>query len=81
MKNTKAFPALIAIGVGAAAVFGALFAFAVAQTTVGVVMALVAAVLMIAGFSWLSRERRRVRRLEAQYVDAHPDADWQTPSS
>ncbi|CAN5484034.1 protein UsfY [soil metagenome] len=81
MKNTAAFPALIAIGLGAVAVFGALFAFASGNATPGVVLVVVALLLMLGGFSWLARERRRVRRVEAEYVAQHPDAQWQTPSS
>jgi hypothetical protein len=81
MKNTAAFPALIAIGLGAVAVFGALFAFATGHALAGVAFVVVAAVLMLGGFSWLARERRRVRRVEAEYVATHPEADSQTPSS
>ncbi|MDF2822684.1 MAG: UsfY protein [Mycobacterium sp.] len=81
MKNTAAFPALIAIGVGAASVPGSLFTFAAGHVVAGVVWAVIAVLLMVAGFAWLRRERRRVRRVEAEYVKTHPDADWQTPSS
>lgn len=81
MKNTAAFPALIAIGLGAVAVFGALFAFATGQALVGVAIVALAAVLMLGGFSWLARERRRVRRVEAEWVATHPEAELQTPSS
>lgn len=81
MKNTAAFPALIAIGLGAIAVFGALFAFATSHVLVGVVFVVIAAALMLGGFSWLARERRRVRRVEVEYVKTHPEADAQTPSS
>lgn len=81
MKNTAAFPALIAIGVGAAAIFGALFAFAAGHAVAGAVFAVIAVVLMAVGFAWLRRERRRIRSVEADYVKTHPDAEWQTPSS
>ena len=81
MKNTAAFPALIAIGLGAISVFGALFAFATGHVPVGVAFVVIAAVLMLGGFGWLAKERRRVRRVEAQYVATHPGADAQTPSS
>ncbi|CAN5377681.1 protein UsfY [soil metagenome] len=81
MKNTAAFPALIAIGVGVAALFIGLFGFASGRVVLGVVSVVVAVALAAGGFSWLARERRRVRRVEAEYVAQHPGADLQTPSS
>ncbi|CAN5536299.1 protein UsfY [soil metagenome] len=81
LKNTAAFPALIAIGVGVVALFIGLFGFASGQVVLGVVSVVVSVLLAAGGFSWLSRERRRVRRVEADYVAQHPDADIQTPSS
>jgi high-affinity Fe2+/Pb2+ permease len=81
MKNTAAFPALIAIGLGVVALFIGLFGFASGRVLLGVVSVAVAVVLAAGGFSWLARERRRVRRVEAEYVAQHPGADLQTPSS
>ena len=79
-KNTAAMPALIAVGLGSSAVFAALFAFATAHVAAGVVAAVVAGLLMGGGFGWLGRERRRVRRIELNYLKDHPEADAQTPT-
>lgn len=81
MKNTRAFPALIAIGLAVLSLVIGLFGFAAGHPILGVVAVIIAAVLAFAGFGWLSKERRRVRRVEAEYVKTHPDADRQTPSS
>jgi len=81
LKNTTALPALIAVGLGAFAVFIALFMFASGRGPVGVIAAVGAVLLMLAGFGWLKRERRRVRRLEMEYLKLHPDADIQMPAS
>jgi hypothetical protein len=80
-KNTRAMPGLIAVGLSSAAVFIALFAFATSHVTAGVWAAVVAAILFGGGLGWLTRERRRVRRVEVQYVKDHPGTDIQPPSS
>jgi Flp pilus assembly protein TadB len=81
MKNTAAMPALIAIGVGVVAVVVALYFLAAGDAFVCVVAGVLALLLFVAGFGWLAHERRRVRRVEAQFLADHPDADVQTPSS
>jgi archaellum biogenesis protein FlaJ (TadC family) len=81
VKNTAAMPALVSIGLAVVAFCIGLFGFATAHEVVGIVAMLVAAVLAVAGFWWLARERRRVRRVEAEYVATHPGADRQTPAS
>jgi hypothetical protein len=81
LKNTKAFPALIAIGLGVLALVIGLFGFAAGHPPLGIGGVIVAVLLWGAGFGWLSKERRRIRRVEAEYVKTHPDADLQTPSS
>lgn len=80
-KNTRALPALTAIGISAACIFGALFAFAHGSRTPGIILATVAAALLIAGFGWLRHERTRVRHIEAKYIRTHPEADAQPPAS
>ena len=74
-------PGLIAVGVSAAIIFAALFAFATGHVEEGVVSAIVAAVFLVGGLGWLWWESRRVRRIEAEYVEEHPDADLQPPAS
>jgi Flp pilus assembly protein TadB len=81
MKNTAAMPALIAIGVGVVAIVICLYFLAAGDALVSIISGVVALLLIAAGFGWLARERRRVRRLEAQFVAEHPGADLQTPSS
>jgi O-antigen/teichoic acid export membrane protein len=81
MKNTAAMPALIAIGVGVVALVVCLYFLAAGDAAVSIVAGALALLLMLAGFGWLARERRRVRRVEAQFVAEHPGADMQTPSS
>jgi multisubunit Na+/H+ antiporter MnhB subunit len=81
MKNTAAMPALIAIGVGVAALIIGVYLLAAGGVIASIVAGVVALVLIAAGFGWLARERRRVRRAEAQFVAEHRDADLQTPSS
>lgn len=81
MKNTKAFPALVVIAVGVVSLVVGLFGFAAGHPPLGIGAVVVALVLWAAGFAWLSKERRRVRRVEAEYVKTHPGADRQTPSS
>lgn len=81
MKNTAAMPALIVIGLGVVAFFIGLFGFATAHVAVGIGAGLVAVLMWAGGFGWLRRERRRVRRVEADYLEEHPGADAQTPAS
>ena len=80
-KNTRALPALIAIGLSSAVIFTALYAFATGYPTLGILCAIIAAFLLAGGLGWLRRERRRVRRIEVQYVAEHPEADAQPPTS
>lgn len=80
-KNTRALPALTAIGVSSACIFAALFSFANGSPTAGVVFATIAAALLAGGLAWLRRERHRVRRIEAKYLRQHPEADAQPPAS
>lgn len=81
LKNTAAMPALVMIGVAAASVALCLGLIAAGETVAGIVAGVVALLLFVAGFTWLTRERRRVRRVEAQYLQEHPGADAQTPTS
>lgn len=81
MKNTRAFPALVAIALAVLAIVIGLFGFAAGHPMLGVAGVVIAVALGFAGFGWLSKERRRVRRVEAEYVRTHPGADMQTPSS
>lgn len=80
-KNTRALPALIAIGVAAAVIFTALYALASGETTIAILAAVIAAVLLVGGFGWLRMERRRVRRIEIEYARQHPETDAPTPTS
>lgn len=80
-KNTRALPGLIAVGTSSAVIFGAIFAFAVGRETVGLICAVAAAILLAGGLGWLTMERRRVRRVEVEYIKDHPGADIQPPSS
>jgi multisubunit Na+/H+ antiporter MnhB subunit len=81
VKNTAAMPALIMIGVAALCVALCLGLIAAGETVPGIIAGVVSVLLFAAGFSWLTRERRRVRRVEAQYLEEHPEADAQTPTS
>lgn len=67
MKDTLAMPGLVAIFLSTAVIFASLYSFAVDAVTAGVVTAVTAVVLLIGGFAWLERERRRVKRLDRQY--------------
>ncbi len=80
-KNTRAMPALIAVGAASAFIFAALYAFATGYPTIGIVCAVIAAALLTGGLGRLSRERRRVRHIEAEYLRQHPEADAQPPAS
>ncbi|MGY1994514.1 protein UsfY [Mycolicibacterium fortuitum] len=80
-KNTRALPALIAIGMAAATIFTSLYAFATGYPPTGIAAAAISAALLIGGLGWLRRERRRVRRIEIEYVKQHPHADAQIPTS
>lgn len=71
MKDTMAMPGLIAIFISTAVIFASLYAFAIGAATAGVVTAVVAAVLLVSGFVWLERERRRVKRLDLRYTAEH----------
>lgn len=81
MKNTAAMPGIIAIGLAVPAFFIGLYALATSYVVVSVVALVVAAILAVGGLAWLARQRRRVRRVEAEFVREHPDADIQTPAS
>jgi len=81
MKNTAAMPGLVAVGLAVLALVIGLFGFASGSSVAGIVGVVIAAVLAIGGFAWLARERRRVRRVEAEFVAEHPGAEMQTPSS
>lgn len=80
-KNTAAMPGLIAVGLSSAAIFSAIYAFATGRAHGGVMLGAIAALLLVGGLGWLERQRRRVRRVEAQFLREHPDADAQPPAS
>ena len=65
----------------AATIFTSLYAFATGYPTTGIAAAAISAALLIGGLGWLRRERRRVRRIEIEYVKKHPHADAQIPTS
>lgn len=62
----------LAVGVSSAVIFTALFAFATCYVVAGVTAAITAVVLLAGGLAWLECERRRVRRVEVQYLQTHP---------
>ncbi|KMO82507.1 hypothetical protein MCHLDSM_01130 [Mycolicibacterium chlorophenolicum] len=66
-------PGLIAVGVSSALIFTSLFAFAVGHVEAGVIAAVLAVALIVGGLTWLTVERRRVRRIEVIYLQAHPE--------
>lgn len=80
-KDTAAMPGLIAVGLGAAATCIALFAFAAGHHVASVGAGAVTLLLFGGGIGWLGRESRRVRRVEAQFLREHPEADAQPPAS
>lgn len=80
-KNTAVMPGLIAVGLFSAAAFAALYAFATGQAVAGTVLAIIAAALLVVGLGWMEWQRRRVRRVEADFLDQHPGADAQPPAS
>jgi O-antigen/teichoic acid export membrane protein len=81
IKNTAAMPGLVAIVLAVVSAVVCLFFLANGDADVGVIAAAVAVAWAAAGFGWLRRERRRVRRLEAEYLSEHPGAEPQIPSS
>lgn len=82
IKNTAAMPGILAIGLAVPALFIGLYALATAQAVVVVAVSLaIAAILAGVGMAWLAHQRKRVRRVEAQFVRDHPEADAQTPAS
>ena len=81
LKNTAAMPGLISVGLAVVALVIGVFCFAAGEPGTGVISVAAAVLLASAGFGWLARERRRVRRVEAQYLRDHPEADAETPSS
>ncbi|BCO88986.1 UsfY protein [Mycobacterium paraintracellulare] len=80
-KNTAAMPGLIAVGLGAAALCVTLFAVAAGHAAAGAAAAAITLLLFGSGLGWLGRESRRVRRIEARYLQEHPEADAQPPAS
>jgi hypothetical protein len=72
IKYTANAPGLLAVALGVVALAAALFAFAHAQTTVGVFATIAAVLLGGAGLAWLFYTHRRVRHALTQWEVAHP---------
>jgi len=74
MKNGAKSPGLVLLAAGVVAFVICLAAFAQGASSIGVTAAIVALLAAGAGFAWLGMESRRIRDLQREWDDAHPDA-------
>jgi putative Ca2+/H+ antiporter (TMEM165/GDT1 family) len=81
MKDTKNLPALVLLGCALVAFVAALAAHATSNHLVGIGLGCLSAVLFISAGAWLVIESRRVKRIEERWLDDHPEAARQRPSS
>ncbi len=81
MKNTAAMPGLILVAFGVVAFVGCLAALANRQYQPAVICIAVAAVAAAAASIWLYTQRRRVRSVEKDWHDKHPEVQPMTPDS
>lgn len=72
---------LILIAIGVVAVVVSLAAYAVGNSPIGGVAALVAVLAFITGAVWLGWMHRRVRAMEEHYAAEHPSARAEPPAS
>ena len=80
MKNGYNAPGLILVGLGVVSVFVALFGFATRHASVGIGVAVLAALLFVGGLGWVLLVHRRVRQRHGEWLRAHPGADPQPGS-
>lgn len=71
IKYTANAPGLLAVALGVVALAAALFAFAHAQTSVGVFATIAAVLLGGGGLAWLFYTHRRVRHALTEWEIAH----------
>ncbi|BBZ05247.1 UsfY protein [Mycolicibacterium chitae] len=72
MIDVYFWPGLFLLVMGAAAVIGAVASAAYGHSTGFALMAPTAVGATIVGALWIGYERRRVRRIEARWLSAHP---------
>ncbi len=81
MKDNRNMPALVLVGLGVVMFVACLFAFATGNPTVGVVLAILAAIGLLGGGLWLAVAHTRVRRIEERWYAEHPEVIRQEPNS
>lgn len=81
MKDNRNMPALVLVGLGVVMFVACLAGFATGNTGVGVVLAILAAVGLLAGGLWLAIAHLRVRRIEERWYAEHPEVIRQAPNS
>ncbi|MGE0221263.1 protein UsfY [Mycolicibacterium sp.] len=81
MKNGQNAPGIIAVGLGVLSLVIGLFAFATGRGIVATVAVVLAVLLGAGGLAWLALEHRRVRKLESDWHDEHPEKPAEPPTS
>lgn len=81
MKNTAAMPGLILIALSVAAFVFSVAALAIGNSRAAVCCVVVAAAGAVTASIWLFIQRRRVRNVEKQWLEAHPEVQPTTPDS
>jgi len=81
MKDTTNLPALILLGLALASFVSALAAHASSNHTVGIGLGVLSAVLLAAAGGWFWMSHKRVRNIEEQWHEEHPEAPRQEPTS
>jgi hypothetical protein len=74
MKNSAKTPGLVLTAVAVVAFVICLASFAMRQVGVGVGAAIVTLLSAGAALAWLAMEARRVRQVQREWNDAHPEA-------
>jgi membrane associated rhomboid family serine protease len=81
VKNGANVPGLISGAVAVVLLVSGLFAFAAGHSVVGVVCVVGALVLGVVAAVWVNRTHRKVRAAEQDWLQKHPEAPAQPPSS
>ncbi|MBU8810024.1 protein UsfY [Mycolicibacterium goodii] len=79
LKDTTNIPALVLLFLGGVSFVSCLFAFSTSHETVGILLAVAAAVLFVISGAWLVLEHRRVTRKEREWNAAHPEVHQNRP--
>ncbi len=81
LKNTRSMPGLVLGALGVVALVVCLYLFGRGQQVGGIVAAVGAVVLGLAGALWVLAQHRQVSRAESHWAAEHPEAHTEPPTA